>query len=82
MHRRRSLLPAVLTRAEIPISRMSAAASSGPAVVGIGFSRTGRCGEDVAELGALDVPTVQYILHAGNPSVLDGGEDRGLVRSH
>src|SRR6266566_546190 len=53
-----------------------------PAVVGIGFSRTGRCGrEDVAELGALDVPTVQYILHAGNPFVLDGGEDRGLTQA-
>jgi hypothetical protein len=45
-----------------------------PTVVGVGFSRTGRCGrEDVAELGALDVPTVQYILPAGNRPVLDGG---------
>ncbi len=46
------------------------------------FSRTGRCGrEDVAELGALDVPTIQYILHTGNPPVLDGGEDRGLAQA-
>jgi hypothetical protein len=53
-----------------------------PTVVGVGFSRTGRCGrEDVAELGALDVPTVQYILPAGNRPVLDGGEDRGLAQA-
>jgi hypothetical protein len=68
MHGRRSLSPAVLTRAQIPTSSMSAAATSARR-------------EDVAELGALDVPTIQYILHTGNPPVLDGGEDRGLAQA-
>jgi hypothetical protein len=35
----------------------------------------------VAELGALEGPTVQYILHADNPPVFDGGEDRGLAQA-
>jgi hypothetical protein len=74
MHRRRRLSPAVLTRAQISHLKQERSGIECPTVVGVGFSRTGRCGrEDVAELGALDVPTVQYILPAGNRPVLDGG---------
>ena len=80
MHRRRSLSPAVLTRAEIPhLKHERSGIQTRQSSVSVLAAAAGSGGNTWQNWARSTYQTVQEYLHAVAAPVLDGGEDRGLA---